>query len=61
MGSHRTLPLDQTKEILKETIKYYNKYYTADKMTLMLVSNTSIDDLQYIAEKNFGWYKSGND
>jgi len=30
MGSAKTLPVSESKEILKEAIKFYEKYYTSD-------------------------------
>ena len=42
-------------------MKFYRKYYTSDKMTLMLVSNDTLNNLEILANKYFGYYKPNND
>ena len=55
-GNKKTL-LDDTKkaglDLRKELIQFYNKYYSANQMTLAVVGPQSIDKLQLMVEKAF--------
>jgi insulysin len=56
-GNKETL-LDNTKreglDLRKELIAFYNKYYSANQMTLAVVGPQSVDTLKRMVEKGFG-------
>ena len=45
MGNTDTLPMNMVADIYEEAKRYYLNNYTSDRMNLMLVCNSSLDDL----------------
>ncbi len=53
-GNKDTLKETEMLSILQEIKSFYQKYYTADKMTLILESTHSLSELESIAKEYFG-------
>jgi secreted Zn-dependent insulinase-like peptidase len=53
VGNHQTLADRNGESIQQEVLAFYNKYYHAEKMTLVLEGPQSLDELQILAQSKF--------
>ncbi|WP_426358056.1 insulinase family protein [Pseudocolwellia sp. HL-MZ19] len=53
VGNHETLADRNGQSIQQEVLAFYNKYYHAEKMTLVLEGPQPLDELQALAESKF--------
>ncbi|MFY8298777.1 insulinase family protein [Pseudoalteromonas sp. SS15] len=53
IGNLETLGDKENSNLHKETVEFYNKYYSANIMKVALISNASLDEMEKLAKKHF--------
>jgi protease-3 len=60
IGNLETLSDKENSNLHKETVDFYNKYYSANIMKVSMVSNLSLDEMEVLATKHFTSIKDKN-
>jgi protease-3 len=57
IGNLETLGDKENSNLHKETVEFYNKYYSANIMKVALISNAPLDEMEKLAKKHFSSIK----
>lgn len=60
IGNLETLGDKENSNLHKETVEFYNKYYSANIMKVALISNTPLDEMEKLAKQHFSSIKDKN-